>query len=194
MHCRHPLIRSSVVAVTAFSLLAAGCGGGGGAPGVARIASSTTSTTTRQNGAVAYAGCMRSHGLSNFPDPNGSGEFAGNQLKSLRFPGSQVRAADGACHHLLPNGLRVGPPPQAARDTRTRIADALSLARCMRRHGLTPFPDPTARGELSVEMVQDQGIDVHSPAVLQVVRACLPASHGALTPAMVREALRNARG
>jgi hypothetical protein len=35
---------------------------------------------------------------------------------------------------------------------------------------------------------------VHSPAVLRVVQACLPASHGALTPAKVREALRNAGG
>jgi len=33
---------------------------------------------------------------------------------------------------------------------------------------------------------------VHSPAVPRVVQACLPASHGALTPAKVREALNNA--
>ena len=51
----------------------------------------------------------------------------------------------------------------------------------MRSHGVARFPDPTAQGQLSVEMVQAQGIDVHSPAVLHVVQACLPASHGALT-------------
>jgi hypothetical protein len=88
----------------------------------------------------------------------------------------------------------VGPPPQSAQHTRTQIADALLFARCMRSHGVTRFPDPTAQGELSVAMVKAQGIDVHSPAVLRVVQACLPASHGALTPAKVREALRNARG
>jgi hypothetical protein len=57
---------------------------------------------------------------------------------------------------------------------------------------VTRFPDPKAQGGLTVEMVQAQGIDVHSPAFLRVVHACLPASHGALTPAKVREALNNA--
>jgi hypothetical protein len=41
-------------------------------------------------------------------------------------------------------------------------------------------------------MVQAQGIDVRSPAVLRVVQACLPASHGALTAAKVREAISGA--
>jgi hypothetical protein len=64
----------------------------------------------------------------------------------------------------------------------------------MRSHGVSRFPDPTAQGGLSVEMVQAQGIDVHSRAVLRVVYACLPASHGALTPAMIRHSLNDARG
>jgi hypothetical protein len=64
----------------------------------------------------------------------------------------------------------------------------------MRTHGVSRFPDPTAQGELSVEMVQAEGIDVHSSAVLDVVQTCLPASHGALTPAKIREALHNAGG
>ena len=64
----------------------------------------------------------------------------------------------------------------------------------MRSHGVSRFPDPTPQGELSVEMVQDQGVDVHSPAVLRIVQVCLPASHGELTPAKVREALHSAGG
>jgi hypothetical protein len=36
------------------------------------------------------------------------------------------------------------------------------------------------------------GIDVHSAAVLRVVQTCLPASHGGLTAAKVREAIANA--
>ena len=62
----------------------------------------------------------------------------------------------------------------------------------MRSHGVARFPDPTAQGQLTVEMVEAQGIDVHSPAVLRIVQACLPASHGALTPAKVRAALNHA--
>ena len=74
----------------------------------------------------------------------------------------------------------------------TQLADELSFAKCMRSHGVARFPDPTAQGELSVEMVQAQGIDIHAPAVLHVVQTCLPASHGELTAAKVEEAIKNA--
>ena len=84
-----------------------------------------------------------------------------------RFP-----VAQRACNHLLPNGGSGS--QEAAHQTRTRLADELSFARCMRSHGVSRFSDPTAQGGLSVEMVQALGIDVHSPAVLRVVQACLP--------------------
>jgi hypothetical protein len=190
---RRPLILASVVAVAAFSLFAAGCGGSG-SPGVANVASSTTAATaTTQTGAaaaVAFARCMRSHGVSRFPDPS---TIHPQALKATvqhlaainpRFP-----AAQSACRHLLPNGG--SGPQETAEQNRTRLADELSFAKCMRSHGVNRFPDPTAQGGLSVEMVQAQGIDVHSPAVLRVVQACLPASHGALTPAKVRKALNH---
>ena len=87
--------------------------------------------------------------------------------------------------------------PQLAptpRQEAARAADALSFARFMRAHGVPRLPDPTPQGRLTVGMVEAQGIDVHSAAVLRVVQGCLPASHGALAPAKVREALRNAGG
>jgi hypothetical protein len=62
----------------------------------------------------------------------------------------------------------------------------------MRNHGVRRFPDPTVQRGLTAEMVRAQGIDVHSPTVLRVVQTCLPASHGALTAAKIREALANA--
>ncbi len=192
LRCR-PLILTSVVAVSAFAVLAAGCGGGGSA-GVASVASSTTgATTTTENGAVAFARCMRSHGLTNWPDPTSSGVFDKSKLRQLGYSVSRVRAVeDGACNHLLPNAG--GGSQLTAQQQRTRLADGLSFARCMRSHGVSRFPDPTAQGELTVEMVQGQGIDVRSPAVLRVVQTCLPASHGALTPAKIAEALNNAGG
>jgi hypothetical protein len=195
MRCRRPLILSSVVAVAAFALLAAGCGGGGSAAGVASVASSTTAVTTAttQNGLIAFSGCMRSNGVQNFPDPQ---RFVGGNLKlTLQRTGANsphFRAAMNACNHLLPNGGSGS--QETAQQTRTRLADELSFARCMRNHGVARFPDPTAQGGLSVAMVQAQGIDVRSPAVLRVVQACLPASHGALTPAKVRAALNHAGG
>jgi hypothetical protein len=193
MRRRRPLFLGSVVLAAAFSLLAAGCGGGGTPAGVASVASTTTAaTTTSQSGLLAFSDCMRSNGLPNFPDPQ---HLAGGNLKltihQLGADSPQLRAAMSACNRLLPANGGSG-SQETAQQRRTQLADALSFARCMRSHGVARFPDPNPQGQLSVEMVQAQGIDVHSPAVLRVVQRCLPASHGALTPAKVREALRNA--
>jgi hypothetical protein len=184
---------ASVVAVAAFALLAAGCGGGG-SPGVAGITSSTTAaTTTTQNGAVAFTRCMRSNGVANFPDPPPIGaRIPKPTMQQLGVSDAQFQRAVSACNYLLPNGG--SEPQQTAQQKRTRLADELSFARCMRNHGVGRFPDPTAQGDLSVEMVQAQGINVRAPAVLRTVQTCLPASHGALTPAKVRAAINHAGG
>jgi hypothetical protein len=189
MRRRHPLLPAAVVMATTVALLAAGCGGG--SPRVASITASTTAATATQNRVLAFARCMRSHGFPNWPDPNSMGVFDKHTLRQRGYSPSRILAVEnGACSHLLPN---FGNGPQdTAQQTRTRVADELSFARCMRSHRLTRFPDPPAHGDLSVAMVQAEGIDLHSPAVLRVVRACLPASHGALTPAKVQEALHNA--
>lgn len=189
MLCRRPILLSCAVAVAALSLLVAGCGGGG-SPGVASItARTTTSTTSPQTGGVAFARCMRTHGLPRWPDPTSGGVFNKQQLVALGYARSQVRAAELPCGHLLPE---ITSTQQSVAQQRVKTADELSFARCMRNRGVSHFPDPNAQGELSIEMVEAQGIDIHSPQVLAVVQACLPASHGALTPAKVREALNHA--
>jgi hypothetical protein len=185
-----PLILTAAAVAAVFSLVAAACGSGGGSPQVATVASTTTTaTTTSQNDLstmVAFSQCMRSHGVPNFPDPQ---HFAGGNVKLTIHNLQPSPAALNACGHLLPTN---GGPSQTAQQQRRQLADELSFARCMRGHGVSRFPDPTAQGQLTVAMVEAQGIDVHSPAVLRVVQACLPASHGALTMAKVREALNNA--
>jgi hypothetical protein len=189
---RRPVFLGSAVTGVAFVLLAAGCGGRGGSPGVASVAASTTVTTTTQTGLVAFSSCVRAHGVPNFPDPQ---RLAGGNLKltihQLGADDPRVRTATDHCSYLLPNR---GGSPETAQQTRAQLADELSFARCMRKHGVSRFPDPSAQGGLSVEMVQAQGIDVHSPLVLRVVEECIPASHGGLTLAKVKEAIDNARG
>ncbi|MBV8080484.1 MAG: hypothetical protein JO186_08930 [Actinobacteria bacterium] len=174
-------MRKSFALVGFLALLAAGCGG----------SHPTTTTTTGQNAIVAYSNCMRSNGVPDFPDPQ--------QLSPLNFKLSINRlqtnapafqTAQRTCAHLLPS--RAGNnSQQSAAQERARIAAELSFARCMRSHGLSQFPDPNSQGELTVEMVVAQGIDVHSPSVLRTVQTCIPASHGWLTPAKVREAIAN---
>ncbi len=194
LRCPRPIALTSVVAVGSCALLAAGCGGGG-SPRVASISTSTTAAVTAQQGSglTAYSACMRSHGVPSFPDPDSTGGIPKPQvIAASKSNPSRFASATDACRPLLPsNGLG---PPQSAQQQRIRLADELSFASCMRSHGVSRFPDPTAQGDLSVARVQAQGIDVHSPAVLRDVQACLPASHGALTPAKVREALNGAHG
>jgi hypothetical protein len=191
---RRPLILTSVAAVAAFSCLAAGCGGGGGSPGVANNASSTTTATTASgptpNALLAFSQCMRSNGVPGFPDPQ---RFAGGNVKlTIHGFGTNpaVQTALNACNHLLPSGP--GGTQQTAAQERSQLAAELSFAKCMRSHGVARFPDPNAQAQLPVSAVQAQGIDVHSPTFLHVVQACLPASHGWLTAAKVREAINNA--
>jgi hypothetical protein len=173
------------LAVALLVFLTAGCGSAGGPPGVARVASTTVSTTaTKQNGAAVFVSCMRSHGVVRYPV---NGKPTPQQVGVTK---GQFETAVDACRHLLPNGGRTTNTQQ----TRVQLADELSFAKCMRRDGVSGFPDPTPQQGLTVEMVAAHGIDVHSQAVLRVVQRCLPAAHGGLTAAQVREAIQNAGG
>jgi len=68
---------------------------------VGSVSSSTGSANYRVN--LAYAQCMRAHGLPDFPIPksSGSSSFTG-QLGG--DPDSPAARANAACKHLLPGG------------------------------------------------------------------------------------------
>jgi hypothetical protein len=172
----HRPLSPAAIAVAAVSLLAAGCGG----------SSFTSAATTRQNGTLAYVHCMRSHGVPNFPDPNSSGEIPKYKIVPL-VSSPQFQVAERACRQLVPNsGLG---PQEPAVPARTRLADALAFARCMRARGFTSFPDPTAQGQLTPQMVTAAGIDLHQPNLLRAGLACVPVTHGLLTPAAIERAV-----
>lgn len=175
---------SSLALLVALAAALAACGSNS-----PRSADGGATQARLQQDAVRFAGCMRSHGVPNLPDPTSPREFKSSLSAISRSPA--FRSAQAACRHLLPS--HPGEPAQL-QQTATRLADGLSFARCMRNHGVLRFPDPTPQGELSVQMVRSHGIDVRSPATLRAVRTCLPASHGALTTAKVRAALKQAGG
>jgi hypothetical protein len=83
---------------------------------------------------VAFSACMRTHGVPGFPDPgNGALNLSGSGIDSSS---PAFRAAQGRCQKLLPSG---GRPWGADEQAKLRL---LALARCMRSHGLSSFPDP----------------------------------------------------
>jgi hypothetical protein len=69
--------------------------------------------------------------------------------------------------------------------TQAQKAAALAFARCIRAHGFPNFPDPSATGQLTHEMIAAAGINLHQPAVLQAGDACAGVSHGFITKATV---------
>lgn len=140
---------------------------------------------------------MRAHGVPNFPDPhvsvssNGTGGTAvavqvGGGAINPKSPA--VRAAGKKCNGILP-GPGSQSAAQVASQQHTREVDMLSFAQCMRGRGITTFPDPTAQGRLTLAMVNGAGVDLHAPQTLKAALACAPASHGALTPAQIEQAV-----
>jgi hypothetical protein len=138
-------------ALCALAVVAAACGGGSNSAGVAHVGATTTPTTalagpsvtslsSLQSDQLAFAGCMRSHGVPDYPDPNSQGGFSapkGQARSDLDLNSSRFQAALKACNKLLPKGGPATPAQQAAVS-----AQALEFARCMRAHGVPGFPDP----------------------------------------------------
>jgi hypothetical protein len=130
-----------MVAITALlgvGVLAAGCGGSSD-PG-ANGSSSTSSSGGQAAQGVAYTTCMRSHGVSNFPDPS-LGQGGG-----VTFQGSfdqsrpTYQAAAQACRSQKPGGS------QAPTVSAPKLAAEVKWAQCLRTHGVPNFPDPNAQG------------------------------------------------
>jgi hypothetical protein len=193
----HPHIPASLLALAALSLLAAGCGSGSSPSSVASIksdaggASSTSSTpsvptaqsrTQMEQAAVAFAGCMRSHGVPGFPDPTTSPHGFKESLNPSKVHAAAFGPAEAACRHLLPAG---GPSGGSPARSQAQIAEILAFARCIRSHGVPSFPDPTGSGELSHEMLARAGVDVHQPAVVHAADACASITHGLITKAVI---------
>jgi len=172
--------------VLGFGLAA--CGDGSASPGVASVESNSTTTVAPAaapsssaalyDDELKYAQCMRTHGVPNFPDPSSSGSFqmpAGTNRSSPAF---------AACQKFLPGrgsgGLGSGPPPTAA-----ALAQMLKVSQCMRRHGISDFPDPRTSippippitaGVISdrdgVILIFPRGFDEQSPQFTQAAAVC----------------------
>ena len=78
------------------------------------------------------AECMRANGLSDFPDPNASGEF----VYGVSVTPAVFKKAVDACKDLQPPGSL-----SAKRDPEQQSA-GLRFARCVRENGVKDFPDP----------------------------------------------------
>jgi hypothetical protein len=101
-----------------------------------------------QTESVKFAECMRENGVSEFPDPDASGELTIDGVvngSSLDPNSPGWEAAIGACKDLQPPGF-TGDEEVSAEEQEVR----LEFAQCIRDNGVEDFPDP-AKGEPLVD-------------------------------------------
>jgi hypothetical protein len=177
------------------SLAAAGCGGGSGSPGVANLGTDAGTTSTSSSApsgsgsapssgssgnhvqmmlsggqnALKFSQCMRAHGVSNFPDPNGQGQIQVGPSSGIDPGSSTFQSAMQACQHLVGHGTAT--PAQQAQARR----QALAFSACMRKHGVPDFPDPNFRnGGISIHLDANGPSDLNpsSPTFQAAQQAC----------------------
>ncbi len=122
--------------------------------------------------AVKFSVCMRSHGVSDFPDPtvgsNGLPNWGPVITESSAEQAAQ-RAAQPVCKKDLPDLLHT------SAEKATANAAALKYATCMRSSGVPDVPDPNGQGVL---LIQAGSIEASSPAFQNAQAACKRLDNG----------------
>lgn len=161
----------------ALVLALAACGGNGDSNGVASLSGKpsqgssdgsqgsgggSASRKDWQEAQLAYAKCMRRHGVD-FPDPV-NGKF---ELKTTRRDARKTEEAQRACGHILENAR----PPQLSEEQQAQMREAaLAFARCMREHGVD-MPDPEFREGGGTLMRMPPGAE-EDPQLENAQKAC----------------------
>ena len=134
--------------------------------------------------AYAYARCMRSHGVPNFPDPHvtispghGSVGFAVDPSET-GSPQFELRSED-----MLEDPPGATEPGQERAQQQAKKRNLLAFAQCVRANGVHDFPDPDAQGQLPLPTVIAAGVDLHSRPFLDAATACVGVTHGTITVA-----------
>jgi hypothetical protein len=143
-------------------LLAAGCGSAEGT----HKGSSGGDTL-----ALQFANCMRTHGVTDFPDP---GQDSGRSVRGANSPA--FIAASKTCDKLQPGGN-----PQPPKPSKSRQQAMVRFSECMRRYGIKNFPDPTLSppppnanviDAAGIYVILPSGFDPHSPVDKDALHAC----------------------
>jgi hypothetical protein len=165
----------AAAAALAAAIAIAACGSDSSTP----RSQANPSEAQAQASALSFARCMRSHGVSTFPDDLNFRHTPGINPSSPAF-----EAAQTACRHLLP----VKAPPPAAPSAATH-AKLIRLANCLRAHGYPTIPDPRPNppptggspaanrfsalyGEGDYWIGIPSPIDAHGAAFVRTARAC----------------------
>lgn len=165
---RWPGRRRAFVSMAAIGLLAAACGGGG-SPAASASPFGPAAMTAE---ALAYAKCMRSHGITNFPDPSGQGRGPMFPTANIDPHTPQYQSADKTCQQ------KTGFGHFSAAQLQEGMAGMLKYAECMRSHGIPNFPDPFGNSQQIGFNLTGTGIDMRSPRFKAASKTCQPLMPG----------------
>jgi hypothetical protein len=167
VHPRPLLLASALATLAGLSLIVSACGGSTGNH-LSQLA--VTTPTTNAERMLAFSGCVREHGVTNYPDPDSNGNLPASG-KQIAHSSPQFRAAENACKHILQSGGAA----ETTQGDKQKLALALKVARCMRSHGFPNYPDPatsSASSQGSGTRFEGTGIDTKSPRFQTTETAC----------------------
>jgi hypothetical protein len=166
-HWRRPLITLAAIACAAVIVA---CGSSGKPHRAAGF-------TPAQG--IRYADCMRAAGVPNFPDPSTGGGIHIQAGSGINPFSPSFKAAQASCAKLMP-----GDGPGQHHPSEQQITQTREVSVCMRRHGVSGFPDPTLTPPSSpagYSLLEDRGgvvlaipdtINTASPVFKQASAAC----------------------
>ncbi len=181
-------IAVSIIATAALTLLTA-CSGspssaGSGSPKAGGPANSPSANSQRT---LAFARCVRAHGVPKYPDPDSKGQVVKATTQQLGVSDSQLQAALTACQHLLPNTGNVDDNPAALHRWWSQMQ---RFAQCMHASGVPNWPGPTAYPQdparptfnlhaagIGFHQGAQPGYIVNSPQIEAKVRQCESVVH-----------------
>jgi hypothetical protein len=150
---------------------------------------SQAAATGQKSSGIAFANCVRAHGVPNFPDPTSdsggglrvqqsqtAGSGASMTVNGVPVNAPAFQAAQKACQRYLP-----APRPISAAQLVSLRKAALKMADCMRGHGVPNFPDPDVQagpgGGAGVQIKISAAVggpNPSSPAFQAAQKICMP--------------------
>src|SRR5579875_2702653 len=118
-----------IAAALVGAVLVAACGGSH----TTHARKSTTAST------IAFARCMRTHGVPSFPDSGGEVQYSQNgqtvSINGVSVSSPAFQSAQQKCQRYISSSA-LSPAQQAK-----FAQEILKVVRCMRAHGITSYPD-----------------------------------------------------
>jgi hypothetical protein len=175
-HGRAPRVGRLAGAAVAAALIA-GCGGSSSGGSVTRMNSTTTAKSGTESSTqprlLAFAKCMRTHGVPDYPDPKPLGQIPTTQAAQPAPSGGFTANPNSPAYQAASNdckSLAIATKVSASQSSHVMGAQ-LKFAVCVRTHGVPNYPDPTNTGEIGNNGAIN-GVNQSSPAFQGAEEKC----------------------